>query len=69
MNIKERTWTTTAPTEPGEYLFRCDETGDDVSQLHVYMNGKMLMVDDPMVGTIELNAFHDGLTEPEWSLA
>ncbi len=69
MSTKERTWTSTAPTKPGKYLFRCHEIEEML--LHVFKDGTNLLAhpDERSLGAMPVADVHNILTKPEWSLA
>jgi len=61
-------WTDQVPTEPGWYRFTCEETGGSIERVLVVadrLTGQLLAVDTG-VGTLLLQHYHDGLTNPRW---
>ncbi|HGM5507385.1 TPA: hypothetical protein ACKPYM_001387 [Stenotrophomonas maltophilia] len=61
-------WTDQAPTEPGWYRFTCQEIDGAIERVLVVaerLTGQLLAVDTEM-GTLALQHYHDGLTNPRW---
>ncbi|MRE89904.1 hypothetical protein CEE61_03430 [Stenotrophomonas maltophilia] len=56
------------PTEPGWYRFTCEEIDGAIERVLVVaerLTGQLLAVDTEM-GTMALQHYHDGLTNPRW---
>lgn len=61
-------WMHQAPTEPGWYRFTCEETDGAIERVLVVaerLTGQLLAVDTEM-GTMALQHYQDGLTNPRW---
>lgn len=61
-------WRAEPPTVPGIYFFTCAES-NVVEQLKVYNSDLGLLIDCPNMGKgMLLDAYHNGLTYPMWSV-
>lgn len=59
-------WSTVMPTVPGLYWNKCFESASTPSQVYVFeQGGAMMSISD--VGVVNLEVFHNGLTEPQWA--
>ena len=61
-------WMDQVPTEPGWYRFTCEEIDGAIERVLVVterLTGQLLAVDTEM-GTMALQHYHDGLTNPRW---
>jgi hypothetical protein len=76
-------WSSDCPTRPGTYEFRCGETNYEVEAFivafekealrrglkHSHPDPKRVWVLDTDVGSMPVDIFHNGLTNPCWRLA
>lgn len=62
-------WQSTAPTQPGRYWMRCNETDNDRELVDVrYMNGRRmeLWAVNCAIGSLPVADYHNGLTDCQW---
>ena len=63
---EENPWVAAMPAVEGIYDFQCNETGDDIQMVKVFLLGVELWCEDPNIGKNPLAHFHENLMEPRW---